>query len=61
MLIQDLFRNSLVLGILFLAFQVYPIIYGEIHGFNVQSTGLSFLGIGLGMVISVFAMPLVTV
>jgi hypothetical protein len=40
---------------------VFPIIFGEIHGFNVQSTGLTFFGIGLGMVLSVISMPLVNV
>ncbi|KAI0751317.1 MFS general substrate transporter [Daedaleopsis nitida] len=41
--------SALVLGILYLAFQAFPIIFGEVHGFNTQSVGLSFLGIGIGM------------
>ena len=49
--------SSLVLGILYLAFQAYPIIFGEKHGFNLQMTGMSFLGIGIGMVIGTVSMP----
>ncbi|ESK83268.1 hypothetical protein Moror_15067 [Moniliophthora roreri MCA 2997] len=41
---------SVILGILYLAFQAFPIIFQENHGFNMQETGLSFLGIGIGMV-----------
>ncbi|KAJ7595726.1 major facilitator superfamily domain-containing protein [Mycena floridula] len=42
--------NSLLLGILYLAFQAFPIIFEQNHGFNMQMTGLTFLGIGIGMV-----------
>ncbi|KAF9256892.1 MFS general substrate transporter [Marasmius fiardii PR-910] len=41
--------SSVVLGILYLAFQAFPVIFGDVHGFNMQSIGLSFLGIGIGM------------
>ncbi|KAK7054503.1 hypothetical protein VNI00_003701 [Paramarasmius palmivorus] len=41
--------TSVILGILYLAFQAFPIIFQGKHGFNVQETGLSFLGIGIGM------------
>lgn len=47
----------MILGILYLAFQAFPIIFMEGHGFNVQSTGMSFLGIGLGMVIALCSQP----
>ncbi|KAG2110083.1 major facilitator superfamily domain-containing protein [Suillus cothurnatus] len=40
--------NALILGILYLAFQAFPVIFEDIHGFNMQSTGLTFIGIGLG-------------
>ena len=38
----------MILGILYLTFQAFPIIFGN-HGFNQQFVGLSFLGIGVGM------------
>lgn len=46
--------TSLILGILYLTFEAFPIIFGEEHHFNVQSTGLSFIGIGVGMLIGLF-------
>lgn len=50
-------RNALILGILYLAFQAFPIIFQQGHGFNQQMTGLSFLGIGLGMVLALLSQP----
>ena len=50
-------RSALLLGILYLAFQAFPIIFEELHGFNIQSTGLAFLGIGVGMVIALASQP----
>ncbi|OBZ71923.1 putative drug/proton antiporter YHK8 [Grifola frondosa] len=50
--------NSLILGILYLAFQAFPVIFEGVHGFNVQETGLSFLGIGVGMVSALLTQPL---
>ncbi|KAI0366395.1 MFS general substrate transporter [Pilatotrama ljubarskyi] len=49
--------SALLLGILYLAFQAFPIIFQGVHGFNDQSTGLAFLGIGLGMVLALCAQP----
>ncbi|KIK64384.1 hypothetical protein GYMLUDRAFT_161095 [Collybiopsis luxurians FD-317 M1] len=42
--------TSLVLGILYLTFQAFPIIFTEKHGFSLQQSGLTFLGIGVGIV-----------
>ncbi|KAF9531277.1 major facilitator superfamily domain-containing protein [Crepidotus variabilis] len=56
-LLLDLW-TSLILGILYLAFQAFPIIFMTKHQFNMQETGLTFLGIGLGMVIGVSSQPL---
>ncbi|KAJ3874792.1 MFS general substrate transporter [Lentinula edodes] len=42
--------TSLVLGILYLTFQAFPIIFTEKHGFSIQQSGLTFLGIGIGIV-----------
>ena len=50
--------SALVLGILYLAFQSFPIIFMEVHGFNIQDTGLTFLGIGLGMFLGLATQPL---
>ncbi|KAJ3554516.1 hypothetical protein NM688_g3071 [Phlebia brevispora] len=43
---------SLILGILYLVFQVFPIIFGQLHGFNAEDTGLTFLGVGVGLAIA---------
>ena len=47
----------MVLGILYLTFQAFPIIFEEKHGFNLQSTGLTFLGIAVGMLLGLSTMP----
>ncbi|KAJ7467084.1 major facilitator superfamily domain-containing protein [Mycena latifolia] len=49
--------NALLLGILYLMFQAFPIIFENGHHFNVQSTGLTFLGIGLGMAMGLASQP----
>ncbi|SPO25355.1 related to multidrug resistant protein [Ustilago trichophora] len=48
--------SALLLGILYLFFVAFPIVFEE-HGFNLQEVGLSFLGIGIGMIIAVCTMP----
>ena len=48
-------RNALILGIMYLTFQAWPIIFEDVHGFNYQSTGLAFLGIGIGMGIALIS------
>lgn len=50
-------RNALVLGILYLAFQAFPIIFEGVHGFDMQMTGLTFTGIGLGMLLAISTQP----
>lgn len=50
--------NALLLGILYLAFQAFPIIFEQQHGFTVQETGMSFLGIGVGMIMGISSQPL---
>jgi len=49
--------TALLLGILYLTFQAYPIIFEKGHGFSVELTGLSFVGIGLGMFLSLATQP----
>jgi len=50
--------NALLLGILFLAFQAYPIIFGVVHHFESQLVGLSFLGMAVGILIALLTQPL---
>ena len=50
--------SALLLGIVYLTFQAFPIIFGEGHHFNLQSSGMTFLGIGLGMVLALATQPL---
>ncbi|KAI0322373.1 MFS general substrate transporter [Amylostereum chailletii] len=49
--------NALILGILYLAFQAFPIIFKEGHHFSVQATGLTFLGILIGMLLGLSSQP----
>ncbi|KAF9777403.1 MFS general substrate transporter [Thelephora terrestris] len=48
--------TALTLGILYLAFQAFPIIFG-LHGFSEEFIGLSFLGIGVGMILASLSQP----
>ncbi|KAA1469729.1 MFS general substrate transporter [Dentipellis sp. KUC8613] len=50
--------TSVILGILYLAFQAFPIIFERGHGFNMQMTGLTFLGIGIGELLGLLTQPL---
>lgn len=56
-LLLDLW-SALILGILYLAFQAFPIIFGEEHGFSTGLVGCTFLGIGLGLVLGTATQPL---
>lgn len=49
-------RNALILGILYLTFQAFPIIFRK-HNFKDQEIGLTFLGIGIGMLAALCAQP----
>ncbi|CAG8947184.1 unnamed protein product [Penicillium salamii] len=46
---------SLVYGILYIWFEAFPIVFGELHGFNPGESGLAFLGIIVGTIF--FAIP----
>ena len=50
-------RNSLILGIIYLTFQAFPVIFGDVHGFKPEIVGICFLGIGLGMVVALASQP----
>ncbi|KAI0484023.1 putative bicyclomycin resistance protein [Xylariaceae sp. FL0804] len=43
--------SAVLLGVIYLFFGAFDLIFGTIYGFNLWQTGLSFLGILLGMVI----------
>ncbi|KAG6918465.1 hypothetical protein DXG01_014092 [Tephrocybe rancida] len=49
--------TALILGILYLAFQAFPIIFRDQRGFDMQSTGQTFLGIGFGMILAISSQP----
>ncbi|KDQ58732.1 hypothetical protein JAAARDRAFT_128904 [Jaapia argillacea MUCL 33604] len=49
--------DSLVLGILYLTFQAFPIIFETGHGYNMQSTGFTFLAFGFGMLLALASQP----
>ena len=41
---------ALIYGILYIWFEAFPIVFGEIHGFNLGESGLAFLGILIGTI-----------
>jgi hypothetical protein len=49
--------TAILLGILYLFFGAFPLVFGTNHGFNLWQVGLSFVGIGVGMIIGVMADP----
>lgn len=49
--------SALILGILYLSFGGVPFIFKHQHNFNVQDTGMAFLGIGAGMIIAAGTQP----
>jgi len=50
--------TALILAIVYLTFAAFPIIFGGVHHFNMQMTGLSFLGMGFGMVCATASQPI---
>ena len=46
------YRTALTLGILYLTFEAFPLIFGRQHGFDSQQIGLAFLGMGVGLIIA---------
>ncbi|KAG8896612.1 hypothetical protein FRB99_008801, partial [Tulasnella sp. 403] len=50
--------SALLLGVLYLTFQAFPTrVFGKDRGFNTQMSGLSFVGIGIGMFIAIVSQP----
>ena len=50
---------GVVYGILYLCFVAYPIVFHEIRGWPLGISGLGFLGIGIGVLITIACEPLV--
>ncbi|KAJ5536993.1 hypothetical protein N7513_010179 [Penicillium frequentans] len=50
---------AIVYGILYLCFVAYPIVFQEIRGWSLGLSGLSFVGIGIGVVLTIGSEPLV--
>lgn len=50
--------TALLLGTLYLAFEAFPLIFGGLHGFTMEQTGMTFIGIGLGSTIACASQPL---
>ncbi|KAH9172062.1 MFS general substrate transporter, partial [Lactarius sanguifluus] len=48
---------SFVLGLLFLTYEAFPIIFTEKHHFSMQMTGLTFIGPGVGVFIGLATTP----
>ncbi|KAF2745323.1 benomyl/methotrexate resistance protein [Sporormia fimetaria CBS 119925] len=49
--------SSILLGILYLFFGAFPLVFQNNHGFSISQTGLSFLGILVGMLVGVCCDP----
>jgi hypothetical protein len=41
--------SAILLGILYLFFGAFPLVFGNNHGFSISQTGLAFLGLLVGM------------
>jgi hypothetical protein len=49
---------ALVYGVLYLCFISYPIVFGELRGWSSGLTGLGYIGIGIGGLITIGSEPL---
>lgn len=47
--------SAILLGILYLFFGAFPLVFGTLHGFNLWQIGLSFMGLFVGMVATALA------
>jgi len=50
--------SALLLGIVYLFFGAFPLVFGNNHGFTISQTGLTFLGILVGMIAAIVSDPL---
>ncbi|KAK4863352.1 hypothetical protein LT330_002130 [Penicillium expansum] len=59
---QVIFWNiyiAIIYGILYLCFVAYPIVFRDIRGWQLGMSGLAFLGIGIGVVLTIACEPLI--
>ncbi|KAH7556579.1 benomyl methotrexate resistance protein [Bipolaris maydis] len=50
--------SAILLGILYLFFGAFPLVFGNNHGFSLSQTGIAFLGLLVGMVAGVSSDPI---
>jgi hypothetical protein len=50
-------HSSLLLGILYLFFGAFPLIFTTNHGFNLWQVGLTFLGLAVGILFGISTTP----
>lgn len=50
--------SAVLLGILYLFFGAFPLVFQSNHGFNLWQIGLTFLGLLVGMMLATFTFPL---
>jgi hypothetical protein len=50
--------SAILLGVLYLFFGAFPLVFKNNHGFTLSQSGLSFLGILVGMIVGVLTDPL---
>lgn len=50
--------SAILLGILYLFFGAFPLVFQHNHGFTLAQTGLSFLGLFVGMLVGIASDPL---
>lgn len=49
--------SAILLGILYLFFGAFPLVFGTIYQFNLWQIGLSFMGIGSGLLVGIGTDP----
>jgi hypothetical protein len=52
--------SAILLGILYLFFGAFPLVFGNNHGFNLWQVGLSFLGLFVSIVLAASTSPIWT-
>lgn len=52
-------RNALIYGILYLCFVAYPVVFQQHRGWSPGFAGMSYLGIGAGIVLAIVIEPLI--
>jgi hypothetical protein len=50
--------SAILLGILYLFFGAFPLVFGNNHGFSISQVGLAFLGLLVGMLVGISTDPI---